>query len=57
MPVDAQLATDDALAAKKAAKAEYDRQYRAKNAEKIKAQKKAWIRRGVFYSARPPEGI
>jgi len=42
MPVDAQLATDDALAAKKVAKAEYDRQYRAKNAEKIKAQKKAW---------------
>ena len=42
MPIDASLATDDALAAKKAAKAEYDRQYRAKNAEKIKAQKKAW---------------
>lgn len=42
MPIDTSLATDEALVAKKAAKAEYDRQYREKNAEKVKAQKKVW---------------
>lgn len=34
--------TPEEIAAKKAAKAEYDREYRAKNAEKIKAAKKVW---------------
>lgn len=34
--------TPEELAAKKAAKAEYDRVYRAKNAEKISVAKKAW---------------
>ena len=34
--------TPEEIAAKKAAKAAYDREYRAKNAEKIKAAKKEW---------------
>lgn len=34
--------TPEELAAKRAAKAEYDREYRAKNAEKIRAEKAAW---------------
>lgn len=41
MPIDDALASEKA-AAKKAAKAEYDRLYRAKNAEKIAAAKKEW---------------
>jgi len=40
MPVSA--LTPEELAAKKAAKAAYDREYRAKNAEKIRAAKKLW---------------
>ena len=36
------ILTSEQIAAKKAAKAEYDRAYRAKNAEKIAAAKKEW---------------
>ena len=34
--------TAEEIAAKKAAKAAYDREYRAKNAEKIRVAKKVW---------------
>lgn len=41
MPINDELASEDFLAAK-AAKAAYDREYRAKNAEKIAAKKRAY---------------
>lgn len=41
-PKPRQPLTPEEVAAKKAAKAAYDREYRAKNADKIKAAKRAW---------------